>query len=93
MNEIDTALRRLAQAPPPAHLARMEAVVFERIDGYSFVRRKITTSFRVGAVALALIMGIVGGLIPRQPADATDSLVPISDAAKLAPSTLLLGDR
>ncbi len=93
MNDIDSALRRLAEAPPPAHLSQVDAAVFKRIEGHRFGPRNVAITYSAGGVVmLALVMGIVGGLVPGESAS-RDALVPISNAAKLAPSTLLLGHR
>jgi len=91
MYDIDSALRRLAEAPPPAHLAQVDAAVFQRIEGHRFGPNNVVTTYRAGVVTLALVMGIAGGLVPGE-SDSRDALVPISAAAKLAPSTLLLGN-
>ncbi len=91
MKDIDTALRRLAEEGTPSRLSLIDAAVLQRIDGYNFGAREVSIPFRVAAVAAALVMGIAAGLIPGQNADAKDTFVEISGAAKLAPSTLLVG--
>lgn len=91
MKDIDTALRRLAEEETPSQLSLVDAAVLERIEGYSFGPRDVSIPFRVAAVAAALVMGVAAGLIPGQSADAKDTFVEISGAAKLAPSTLLVG--
>lgn len=92
MHDIDSALRRLAEAPLPARVAGLETEVLKRTKDHRFERKQRATTFRFAAVALALIMGIAGGIVPGRSASAEDLLLPISDAVKLAPSTLLLGD-
>lgn len=93
MNDIDTALRRLAEAETPPRLLLVDAAVFRRIDGRSPGVRDAYGPVRVAVVAAALVMGITAGLLPGQSADAKDAYVEISGAAKLAPSTLLVGGR
>ncbi|WP_188053884.1 hypothetical protein [Sphingosinithalassobacter sp. CS137] len=91
MNDIDSALQRLAKAPPPTDLDRLEAAVFERVEGHGFGQPHVGTPLRICAVALAVALGIVGGLIPNRSGDAESFPVPLSDAARFAPSTLLIG--
>ena len=91
MKDIDTALRRLAEDEAPLRLSLVDAAVLEQIEGYSIGARDVSTPFRAIAVAAALVMGIAAGLIPGQTSDARHTFAEISGAAKLAPSTLLVG--
>lgn len=91
MSDIDSALQRLAKAPLPPDLARLEVAVFERVEGHGFGQPHVGTPLRICAVALAVAMGIAGGVIPNRSADAESFPVSLSDAARLAPSTLLIG--
>lgn len=91
MNDIDTALRRLAEEAAPLRLSLVDAAVLERIEGDSIGAQDASASFRVVAVAAALVMGIAAGLSQRQPAAANHTFAEISGAAEFAPSTLLVG--
>lgn len=89
MNEIDAALLRLSQDQVPSRLAATEALVLDRITGGSPRSHDASRPFRIAAVAAALMIGILGGLMPGESATAKPSLSPLGGAADLAPSTLL----
>ncbi|GEM_PF-2015745 len=91
MNDLDLMLARLADAPAPAALAGIDAIVLERIAarrGPGFSR-----SMLVGAAFLALVTGLAGGLWPLERAQRSDTLAPFGAASPLAPSTLLASSR
>ncbi len=92
MNDLEAALRRLSQDEAPVRLAATEAEVLQRVAGYSFHARE-PGSFRVIAVAGALLMGIAGGLMQPEQSGASRSLSRLSGATDLAPSTVLTVDR
>lgn len=91
MKDIDTALRRLSEQEAPSRLSLIDAAILERVQGYSLGARNLPGPFRAAAIAAALVMGIGAGLVPDHTTEAKDSLVEISGAARLAPSTLLVG--
>lgn len=91
MDDIDIELRRLAEDRVPNSLGAIDGQVLQRVSAYGFATRDIPTRFRVAAVAFALLMGVAGGLIPGEAADAEPSVTAISGAIELAPSTLLTG--
>lgn len=93
MDDIDTALTRLARDCVPRRLAETEIIILGRVASYRFGTPEISSAMRTTALAAALIVGIAGGLIPEEPARQTHSLSPIDGAAGLAPSTLLTGRR
>ena len=90
MDDLDTMLMRLAQAPMPASLDGIEAKVLARIAARPTAR----VGFGIGAVtiAAALIMGIFGAGIPAKQAGASSPLSPLGPVSPLAPSTLLVGE-
>lgn len=87
MNDLDKDLRRLSEEPGPVRLDALDAEVLRRVAGHSFARESLR--FRVLAVGVALVMGIAGGALPDRQANARGTLGPLSEAAGLAPSTLL----
>lgn len=89
MNDIDEALKRLARAPAPPGLEGLEDRVLARIAAQPAAR----TGMGWGAltIAAALVMGMAGAGVPRQPAAAMSSLAPLGPSSPLAPSTLLAG--
>lgn len=91
MNDIDRELRRLAEDRVPNSLGAIDVRVLQRVSTYRFGPSDIPNRFRVAAVAFALLMGVAGGLIPGEAADAEPSVTTISGAIELAPSTLLTG--
>ena len=90
MSDFDVLLRRLSEEPVPDGLAWTERRILERVSGYSFHREPLR--FRVAAVAVALLMGVAGGMLPESGADAR-GVAPLGEDADLAPSTLLAGHR
>ncbi len=90
MDDIDDVLKRAANAAVPARVASVDARVFSRISGYSFAAGEFPIGLRIAALAVALFMGVAGGMMPSEPAALEQSLSPISGAAQFAPSTLLM---
>lgn len=90
MSDFDILLRRLGEEPVPEALGAAEGAVFQRVRGFSFDREPF--GFRVAAVGAALLMGVAGGMLPEAGA-ARERIAPLGEAAELAPSTLLAGDR
>lgn len=88
-DEVSKALERLSREPPPGSLVRVESAVMERISVVPRAVRDLPPAVRVLLVAIALLMGIAGGLLPEEPNSRAQSLYPLEPAAKLAPSTLL----
>jgi hypothetical protein len=89
--DIDNALQRLADDQVPTGLMSIESVVLERVSEHRFSPAGQYTTLRVFAVAGALLMGVAGGLMPTDEAEAQPSLTPVAGASDLAPSSLLLG--
>lgn len=90
-DEIDTALERLAQDDVPARLSTIESAVLAGVASHRFPRSGEFTALRVAVVGGALMMGVAGGLMPTDTAEAQLSLTPIAGASDLAPASLLLG--
>ncbi len=89
-DDLDSALRRLAEQPPHPRLADLETDVMKivaqdrRVGGSPTVRSGMLAA--VGAVAL----GVAGGGLSSTAATAhAASLSPFDPSASLAPSTLL----
>jgi hypothetical protein len=91
MIEVEKALERLASEPVPSQLSTMNAAILERFSGHRFANPSETSSIRIGLVALALGMGLMGGLVPESSAVARQSQYPLSGADQFAPSSLLAG--
>lgn len=87
----DAAFERLARAPVPAGLGSLEQAVLAQVAGERPVRQRDMFGFSVTAAAAALAMGIGGGLLPQGGDPAHASLTPLTGAAELAPSSLLVG--
>lgn len=85
-DEISKALERLSREPAPGSLVRVDYAVMERISMVPRAVRDLPLAARVLLVAIALLMGVAGGLLPERRAE---TLFPLEPAAKLAPSTLL----
>lgn len=86
-DDINRVLARLSEQPMPGALAQTELMVIERIAHFGPRLRDLPTSFWIAAIALALLMGIVGGALPAGQEEAP--LFPLAPASRLAPSTLL----
>ncbi len=89
MPDLDLLLRRLGEEPAPDQLSSMQARVLNRVSGHSFDQEPLR--YRVGAVTLALLMGIAGGMLPGGGGRGSDAVAPFGELADLAPSTLLVG--
>lgn len=86
MDDFDRMIRRLASAPVHPGLASMDDEVFTRI-----ARRSQAVKARRGMVsagALAMLLGMVSGVVPETTA-AASSLPSFSAPPPLAPSALL----
>jgi hypothetical protein len=90
MNELDTVLMRLAQAPLPAGLAAIDERVLARVaTGAAYrVRRGVG----IASISAALVMGVAGAVMPSREAAAT-SLAPLGPISPLSPAALLGGER
>lgn len=86
-DDINRALARLSEQPVPGALAQTELTVLDRIAAFGPRWRDLPTSFWIVAIALALLMGIVGGAFPAAREEAP--LFPLTPSSRLAPSTLL----
>ena len=91
MSEFEDLLGRLKREPAPHALALIEKTVLARVSQVSFKHEPF--SFRVVAVAMALVMGIAGGILPSLEGRDRDAIVPLGEAMEFAPSTLLAADR
>lgn len=88
MDDIDSALARLAGAPVPAALDGLEARVLARIGTRPMARE---AGIGIGVVTIAaLAIGVAGAGVPAT-ASAVSPLAPLGGSSALAPSTLLAG--
>ncbi|WP_375292532.1 hypothetical protein [Sphingomonas melonis] len=89
MDDLDRALARLAGAPVPAALDRIEARVLARIGARPAVAR---AGFGIGVATTiaALAIGVMSAGMPATAGQAA-SLGPLGGNSPLAPSTLLIG--
>ena len=90
MSDLDKILGRIATDPAPPGLASTETEVLRRVEGQSFGSAD-TGTLRIGIVAVALLMGVIGGALPDDYARAEGTLAPLAGELALAPSTLLGG--
>lgn len=90
---LDGALDRLARTPAPAGLAGIEAEILDRLGSERPVRSRESLGLSAAAAALALTMGVLGGAVPLGSDEAQAALTPLTDGTRLAPSTLLMGQR
>lgn len=88
--DINRALERLSRQPVPPALAQIETTVLDRVAQMGPRFRGIPPRYFAGIATVALMMGIVGGVLPRQNAVADSTLYPLAPAARLAPSSLLV---
>lgn len=89
MPDLDNLLRRLGEEAAPEQLSTIEARVLSHVSGHSFEQEPLR--YRVGAVTLALLMGVAGGMLPSADHRGSDPVAPFGEPADLAPSTLLVG--
>ena len=87
--DFDLLLRHLGEEAAPEQLSSMEARVLNRVSGHSFEQEPLR--YRVGAVTLALLMGIAGGMVPEGSRAENVPVAPFGEHADLAPSTFLVG--
>ncbi|WP_309612355.1 hypothetical protein [Sphingomonas sp.] len=90
MNELDTILMRLAQAPLPAGFAAIEEVVLARVAAGAAYRTR--RGVGIATIAVALVMGIAGAVMPSREVAATP-LTPFGPISPLSPAALLGGNR
>lgn len=91
MDQLDTLLGKLAQAPVPDRLEFMEQAVLARISSLSTTRAR--TNFGATTIGFAMAIGVIGAAVPTQEASASGSLSPLGHISSLAPSVLLVGER
>ena len=91
MDELDTILMRLSRASVPAALATIDKDVLARValGTASRVRRNVATV----TISAALIMGIVGAVLPSRPAGIAASFAPLGPMPPLSPAALLGDER
>jgi hypothetical protein len=89
MNELDTVLMRLAQAPLPAGLTAIDEAVLARVAASAVSRARRGVGF--ATISAALAMGIAGAGMPSREASAT-SLAPLGPISPLSPAALLGGE-
>ncbi|MBX3562662.1 MAG: hypothetical protein KF780_12730 [Sphingomonas sp.] len=90
---VDDALDRLARAPAPVGLSGIEAEIIERLGTERPLRSRDSLGLSAVAALFALTMGVLGGAVPLGSDEAQAALSPLTDGARLAPSTLLMGQR
>lgn len=86
-DDISRNLARLSQQPVPGALAQTEITILDRIATFGPRLRDLPAGLWIAAVAVALVMGIFGGLIPTDREE--PPLFPLAPESRLAPSTLL----
>ena len=91
--DLDTALRRLAEAPVPPRLKAVEGQVIGRVASHRFGRRGESLRTRVALVTVALLMGIAGGMVSDAAAEPQGRPALLAGIDDLAPSSLLSGAR
>jgi len=91
MNNIDTILQQLRDAPLPPQLARLDGVVLDALAARP-VSGAIVRPASMAAIA-ALVVGIVGGLPGSNGPAAAAAVAPLGTPSPLAPSSLLVGER
>jgi hypothetical protein len=89
MNDLDTVLMRLAQAPLPAGLAAIDEGVLARVAAGATYR--VRRGVGIASVSAALVMGVAGAVMPSSQAAAT-SLAPLGPMSPLSPAALLGGE-
>lgn len=89
---IDTALRRMAEAEPHPGLAGLEGRVMSAIAGRP-ASSGLAFGATLSAAAFALVLGIVSNAVPPVEARAASTLAPFGAPSLLAPSSLLLEPR
>ena len=87
--DLDHLLRRLGEEQAPDRLSTLEDKVLDRVRGHSFEQEPLR--YRAGAIALALLMGLAGGMLPQGGDRGSARVAPFGEPADLAPSTLLVG--
>ncbi len=92
MRDLDRLLDRLAADSAPPDLAASEAAVLRRVEGYGFGSTE-PGALRIGMVAAALLMGVIGGALPETDARMAQALAPLAGELAYAPSTLLVAAR
>jgi hypothetical protein len=90
MNDLDTVLKKLAQAPLPAGLAAIDERVFARVAASATYRYR--RAFGLATISAALFIGVTGAVMPSRDAAAT-SLAPLGPMSPLSPAALLGGDQ
>lgn len=88
MNDLDTVLMRLAQAPLPVGLAAIDEGVLARVASGAAYR--VRRGVGIASVSAALVMGVAGAVMPSSQ-DAATSLAPLGPMSPLSPAALLLG--
>ena len=87
MSDLESALHRLSTEAAPPSIALIEARILGRVAGHSFRREPLRV--RAAAVALALTLGVAGGLMPDSEHHFDKASSILGEAVELAPSTLL----
>lgn len=88
---LDEALERLATEPVPSKLVELDGTVLLRIADHRFERSANPDGTRTAIIAIALAMGVVGGLLPDTAAIPRDSYASLTGVDRFAPSRLLAG--
>ena len=87
MSDLESALHRLSTEAVPPSIALIEARVLGRVAGHSFTGEPLRV--RAAAVALALLLGVGGGMLPDPERPLSEAGSTLNEAVELAPSTLL----
>jgi hypothetical protein len=84
---LDDALQRMATEAPHRGLAGLEDRVLGAISQQPVAGFGVSTT--LGAVGLALALGVFSNVVPSTDAQAAPMLSPLGASSALAPSTLL----
>lgn len=93
IDAVDAALERLARAPGPTELDRLERTVLARVSADRPLQHRDSFGLSAVAALCALVLGVAGGVAPDQADARNRPLLPLAGASELAPSSLLAGHR
>lgn len=92
-DNLDDVLGRLARAPLPQALSRIDDGVLARVEQVRLQGQPIGARITIACAGAAMVLGIFGSAVSTAMPDDISSLSPSSVAQPLAPSTLLASIR